>query len=79
MNLDDYDFKSMFALPTVVTGPGRYLTRSGETVTVTIASARYPLGCSGAYPIGVAESWHQSGRIYDGRITQNDIVALAVE
>lgn len=79
MNLDDYDFKSLCVLPTIVIGPGQYITRCGEVVTVTVASGRYPCGCSGSYANGVVERWHQSGRIYEGRFTANDIVARAPE
>lgn len=60
----------------IVTGPGQYLTRSGEVVTVErtwtgILSAR------GHYSCGTPERWSLSGRILGGLITPNDIVARA--
>lgn len=60
--------------PMVIVAPGEYVTRCGETVTVTAASARHEHGCVGQYPNEVREAWHRSGRIFANMETQNDIV-----
>lgn len=70
-------FCSMVVLPTVVTGPGAYVTRCGETVTVDVASTRHEFGCHGTYPGNIRESWHKSGRLFASRETANDIVKPA--
>ena len=61
--------------PVVIDGPGHYVTRSGEVVTVTKSSRKHDFGCVGAYGNDVAESWHKSGRILASRETANDVVA----
>jgi hypothetical protein len=70
-------FAAFLTLPSVITGPGRYVTRGGEVVSVGVASTRHDFGCSGAYSTGQAEGWHKSGRLYFGRETANDIVMPA--
>ena len=64
----------LLTLPTIVTGPGTYLTRNGATVTIESASTRNDLRCYGAYSNGVREGWHKSGRILATSETANDIV-----
>ena len=64
----------LLTLPTIVTGPGSYLTRNGATVTIESASTRNDLRCYGAYSNGVREGWHKSGRILATSETANDIV-----
>jgi hypothetical protein len=71
-------FAPLVTLPIVITKPGEYLTRGGETVTVQVVSARNDLGCKGFYnKEGIRESWHRSGRIYSGMTSLNDIVSAA--
>jgi hypothetical protein len=61
----------------VITSPGQYITRCGETVTITATSRRHDFGCVGTYADGIAERWHKSGRISASRETRNDIVKAA--
>ena len=66
-------------LPNVITEPGYYLTRCGDTVHVYAVSARHNFDCFGSYRSGNAsglhDSWHKSGRVFASRETDNDIVA----
>jgi hypothetical protein len=64
-------------LPVVITTPGNYVTRGGETVTIDMVSTRHDHGCRGNYSTGEREGWHKSGRIYAGIETANDIVKAA--
>lgn len=61
-------------LPVIVTESGAYVTRCGETVTISSASRKHDHGCVGAYSDGTAERWHKSGRVFATRETANDIV-----
>ena len=72
---DSSYFASLVTQPVVIDGPGYYVTRSGEVVTVTKSSRKHDFGCVGAYGNDVAESWHKSGRILASRETANDVVA----
>ena len=65
----------LLTLPTIVTGPGTYLTRIGATVTIESAATRNDLRCYGAYSNCVREGWHKSGRILATSETANDIVS----
>jgi hypothetical protein len=65
------------ALPVVITGARKYITRSGEVVEVHTASGNQDLGCKGTYPTGQAEGWHRSGRLYSSKQSMNDIVQAA--
>ena len=67
-------FLPLLGLPTIISGPGRYLTRNGETVTIESASTRNDLRCYGHYYNGVREGWHKSGRVLATSQTANDIV-----
>ena len=67
----------LVSLPVVITGTGKYLTRSGEVVEVKVASSNQDLGCKGAYSTGQAEGWHRSGRLYSSKQSMNDIVQAA--
>lgn len=70
-------FPSLVTVPIVITGPGAYITRSGETVDVVTATMGHEFGCIGTYPSGALEAWHRSGRLYAGVESANDIVAAA--
>jgi hypothetical protein len=70
-------FAPLVTLPTVIDGPGQYLTRCGETVNVTEATTRHKFGCIGTYPCGIIDRWHRSGRLYFGQTSANDIVSKA--
>lgn len=70
-------FAPLVLLPTIITAPGKYLTRSGAVVTVESASQKHDFRCVGTYPCGTREGWHKSGRIFAGCLTVNDIVAAA--
>lgn len=74
MNNGGY-FVPLVNQPVVIDGPGPYVTRSGEVVTVAKSSLKHDFGCVGAYGNDVAESWHKSGRILASRETTNDVVA----
>jgi len=60
--------------PDVISAPGEYVARSGEVVTITVASSRHDHGCIGTYGNGIADRWHKSGRIFAGMESGNDIV-----
>lgn len=70
-------FCSLVTLQTVITAPGRYVTRSGEEVVVAKVSDNHDFGCRGAYSGGATEGWHKSGRLYFGKTCNNDIVRAA--
>lgn len=64
-------------LPTIITGPGTYRTRSGEVVTIDTVPQRPSIvycDCVGRYSSGVIETWNSCGRIFTGRETNNDII-----
>ncbi len=65
------------SLPKVVTGPGVYRTRSGETVTVDGFSGHAGYIADGSYAGGPAESWYVSGRVLSHSLSKNDIVEKA--
>lgn len=65
------------ALPVMIDRPGLYRTRSGEIVTVSCHSPRRAFEWSGAYPNGIAERWHRSGRAMPWSESGNDIVGVA--
>lgn len=68
-------FAPFVVLPTVIDGPGQYVTRCGEIVEISQASNRHDFGCAGAYSNSVGERWHKSGRLFASRETVNDVVA----
>jgi hypothetical protein len=68
-------FAPLVLLQEVITQPGNYVTRCGETVKVETASRKHQFACHGSYPNGISESWHRSGRILASRETDNDIVS----
>lgn len=70
---------SFILLPTIITEPGEYITRSGNRVAVytTAARAGSPFNCYGHYADGNVETWHESGRLYFGQECANDIVRKA--
>lgn len=70
-------FAAFILLPTVIAGPGPYITRAGRIVTVTAATSRHEFGCHGQYADGIAESWHRSGRLLAHCESANDIVRPA--
>lgn len=70
-------YASLVTKPDIITGPGQYVTRSGETVTITAASTRQDFRCVGHYSNGIREGWHKSGRLYFGMESANDIVRAA--
>jgi hypothetical protein len=71
-------FVSLVVLPNVITGPGEYVTRCGELVTIVEVGGRAAkFECLGVYPNGPSERWHRSGRLLPSRETDNDIVRAA--
>lgn len=70
-------FVSVAGLPTLITGPGQYVTRCGEIVTVESVDRAYAFGRDGTYPGGPLESWHRTGRLFFGCESSNDIVRAA--
>lgn len=67
-------FAPLVSKPDIIDSPGKYKTRSGETVTIKLASKRHDFGCFGHYSNGIPENWHKSGRIYATSETGNDII-----
>lgn len=71
-------FAPLVTLPKIITAPGKYLTRCGETVMIDAASPKPYFNCSfdchGRYSDGIIEHWHSTGRIYATSETKNDIV-----
>jgi hypothetical protein len=70
-------YASLVTRPDVITEPGNYITRRGETVSITVASAKQDHGCVGHYPEGTPDRWHKSGRLYFHIQCENDIVRRA--
>lgn len=72
-------FAPLVTLPVIITEPGDYITRDGDTVTVTHVSTAHSFHCVGRYGAGrgPTECWHKSGRLYAHNETQNDIVRKA--
>lgn len=67
-------FAAFITLPTIITDPGKYRTRSGEIVTVDEVSAKHNFSCRGSYPEGTEEHWHKTGRLYAHTLSPNDII-----
>ena len=67
-----------FLLPTIITGPGRYITRCGEVVTIDFV---VPMKCfysaHGNYANGVKERWDRTGRLLPSTLSDNDVVGVA--
>jgi hypothetical protein len=71
-------FAPLVLLPTIITKPGKYRTRNGETVTIESVSSQHDYNCVGAYDRhGIREGWHKSGRIMATSKTLNDIIGEA--
>lgn len=68
-------FTSLFVLPAVIDGSGKYATRCGEGVEIAQSSSKHDFGCIGTYSNGTTEHWHKSGRLFSSRETANDVVA----
>lgn len=64
------------SFPVVIDKDGKYITRSGEIVTIEKCSENFHWK-KGRYSNGIEETWHRSGRIFSGRETSNDIIGLA--
>lgn len=69
------NFASLVLLPTIITEPGKYLTRRDEEVTISKVSTRHDYGCTGKYSCGTLDDWHKSGRLFTGTESINDIVS----
>jgi len=70
-------------LPRIVDGPGTYITRGGDLVTIErISTSRgfgYQNRADGSYSNGIAESWScRGGRVLPFYLSQNDIVSKAL-
>ena len=61
-------------MPTIITGPGQYVTRGGERVTIHQASSNHDFGCLGSYSNGIRDGWHKCGRLNFGQLSNNDII-----
>lgn len=72
---DQAYFAPFVVLPTVIGGPGKYVTRSGENIEIAKSSNRHDFGCVGSYSNKTTERWHKSGRLFASRETANDVVA----
>lgn len=68
-------FTAFVNLPTIITEPGKYRTRSGEIVNIVESSTRHVFGCMGTYPEGIEDRWHKTGRLYAHTLSPNDIIA----
>jgi len=63
------------SLPVVITGPGQYVTRGGELVTVTAVRHNR---ADGHYSNGINEWWScRGGRVLPSSLSQNDVMAPA--
>lgn len=67
-------FAPLVLLPVIVTEPGRYQTRRGESVVIESVSRRHDFRCVGYYGEDILEGWHKSGRVLATSETDNDIV-----
>ena len=69
-------FASLVTLPIIITEPGEYITRRGETVTIDTVTSKQSFGCTGNYSNGgvIDERWHKSGRLYLHAKSDNDII-----
>lgn len=77
-NDETFGLMALLGYPTpVVTGPGRYLTRGGEAVTVEEVVGYGVLAAHGKYSCGIPERWSRSGRVLAHYLSPNDIVAAA--
>lgn len=73
-------FAPLVLLPIVITEPGKYITRCGETVLIEHTSEKHDFGNRGFYSDTderIAERWHRSGRTNASRESNNDVVARA--
>lgn len=73
-------FAPLVLLPIVVTEPGKYITRCGDTVLIEQTSGRHDFGNRGFYDATgerITDSWHRSGRVNASRESNNDLVARA--
>jgi hypothetical protein len=68
---------ALIPLPRVITSPGQYITRCGETVTITDTSQYHWAHGYYSTPRHIAERWHRSGRLYAGQLSDNDIIKAA--
>lgn len=64
----------MMISPVIITEPGQYVTRCGETVTITVLSRK---DAWGHYSNGVEERWDVSGILLHFSESANDIMAKA--
>lgn len=65
--------QSHVGLPIIIRKPGKYQTRSGETVTVKSIERHW---ADGEYENGIKESWYTNGRIFHFAQSENDIVSF---
>lgn len=75
------EMASMVSLKQIIDSPGKYKTRSGETVTINrIDKRRDKSGMHsayGQYENGTKETWDVSGRLLPSKTSNNDIVKKA--
>lgn len=70
-------FVQHIILPTIVTRPGRYVTRCGEVVTVERITTGLHASAYGYYSNGIEERWDACGRLLPHSLSKNDIVQSA--
>lgn len=71
---------SLILLPDVITEPGKYRTRKGETIHIyDIVGGHAGFNCLGQFPDGIKDSWHHSGRIFGWTESLHDIVERIIE
>lgn len=70
----------LYVLPTIIDGPGEYVTRGGETVTVesVVGPGIITARAYGSYSCGIRESWYANGRVLPFSASLNDIVAKSL-
>jgi hypothetical protein len=66
---------AFFHFPHVIDTPGQYRTRKGDIVTIEKVETGICGFSSGFYDTKIRERWHNSGRIYSGCESLNDIVS----
>lgn len=76
INLREYQREAMNALtgPEIITGPGKYVTRCGDLVTIyRMNGSRW----RGFYQTtGISDGWLATGRLFLWSETKNDIVGV---
>lgn len=78
MTTGRYRHDEFLSKPTIITEPGKYLTRAGQTVFIDRIMPYGPYAALGRYlPNNISETWDISGRTEPYNESPNDIVSKA--